>query len=96
MPVSKDEVLQLAELARLDISSTRLDVLQEQLEQILLYMRQLDEVKTEHVLPLAHPRDLVNAWRDDLPKSSLQVTEALKNAPQQNNNFFSVPKVVQK
>jgi aspartyl-tRNA(Asn)/glutamyl-tRNA(Gln) amidotransferase subunit C len=93
MPVSKAEVLRMAELAQLDISSSRLTVMQEQLERIIAYMERLDEVETDGVLPLAHPQELVNAWREDIPKSSLPVAEALKNAPQVSNRFFSVPKV---
>ncbi len=96
MPVSKAEVLRMAELAQLDISSSRLTVLQEQLERIIVYMRRLDEVDTDAVLPLAHPQELINTWREDLPKSSLPLTEVLKNAPQTSNRFFSVPKVIKK
>ncbi len=96
MPVSKTDVLKIAELSRLDIPLKRFNTLQQQLEQIIVYMNRLDEVETDDVVPLAHPQDLVNAWREDIPKPSLPLTEVLKNAPQSNESFFSVPKVIQK
>ena len=96
MPVSKADVLKIAELAQLRIAPSRLTVFQEQLERIFLYMKRLDEVETGGVFPLIESQERMNTWRNDKPNPSLPIAEVLKNAPSTNEHFFSVPKVVQK
>jgi aspartyl-tRNA(Asn)/glutamyl-tRNA(Gln) amidotransferase subunit C len=84
----------LARLARLELSPQELATLTDQVGQILAYVAQLQQVNTEGVEPLAHALDVSNVFRADEPVPSLPVSEALANAPRRQDDFFSVPAVL--
>jgi aspartyl-tRNA(Asn)/glutamyl-tRNA(Gln) amidotransferase subunit C len=65
-----------------------------QLSRILNYVAQLQAVNTDGVEPLAHALDVTNVFRPDEPGVSLPVNEALANAPRRQQDFFSVPAVL--
>ncbi len=96
MPVTKKDVEYIAGLAKLRLTEKELPKLTEQLNKILDYVQQLNEVDTEHVEPLAHPLQMKNVFRDDKQQESLPVEQALANAPKRKGHYFSVPKVVHK
>ena len=96
MPVSKKDVEKIADLARLYITEEDKKKYTSQLNVILEYMDQLNQVDTSDVEPLSHPFDLKNIVREDKVKPSLPVEEALKNAPEKSGNYFKVPKVITK
>jgi aspartyl-tRNA(Asn)/glutamyl-tRNA(Gln) amidotransferase subunit C len=93
MSLSADEVRKVAELARLDISDAELETMARQLNAIVDYINQLQQVNTDGVEPLAHALDLHDVFRDDVPGQSLTEDEALANAPARKDNFYSVPAV---
>ena len=93
MSLSIDEVRKVAKLARLELSDADAPQMAEQLNRILEYVDQLQQVNTDGVEPLAHPLPVHNVFRDDVPHPSLPVDEALKNAPVRNGNYFGVPAV---
>jgi aspartyl-tRNA(Asn)/glutamyl-tRNA(Gln) amidotransferase subunit C len=84
----------LARLARLELSPRELETLTGQVGQILAYVAQLQQVNTEGVEPLAHALDVSNVFRADEPAPSLSPAEALANAPRRQDDFFSVPAVL--
>jgi aspartyl-tRNA(Asn)/glutamyl-tRNA(Gln) amidotransferase subunit C len=92
--ISREEVLKLAELARLRLSEEEIVSLQRDLDQMLEYVRQLQQVDTEGIEPMSHSIDLKSVMRPDEVKPSLPVEEALKNAPERVDDFFIVPRVV--
>lgn len=94
--VSLEEVERVASLARLDPAPDEKVRLAGEMSRILDYVRQLDELDTAEVEPLHHVLDLRSVLRDDEPRESLPVAEALKNAPARKGDFFLVPKVVDK
>jgi aspartyl-tRNA(Asn)/glutamyl-tRNA(Gln) amidotransferase subunit C len=94
MSVTRKDVEHIAELARLKFKDEELESFTVQLNEILAYMEQLNELDTENVEPLSHPVEGSNVFRDDEAKSSIDREEALKNAPQRNDEFFRVPKVI--
>jgi aspartyl-tRNA(Asn)/glutamyl-tRNA(Gln) amidotransferase subunit C len=94
MSVTRKDVEHIAELARLKFNDEELESFTVQLNEILAYMEQLNELDTENVEPLSHPVEGSNVFRDDEAKSSIDREEALKNAPQRNDEFFRVPKVI--
>jgi len=96
MPVSKKDVEKIADLARLHISEEDKVKYTLQLNVILEYMDQLNQVDTSKVEPLSHPFDLKNVVREDKVEPSLPVEDALKNAPEKSGNYFKVPKVITK
>ncbi len=96
MPVSVKDVQYIARLAKLRLSEQELPQMTQQLNKILEYMDQLNELDTEDVQPLAHPLQMENVFREDVRQPSLKPEEALANAPERKGNYFSVPKVVHK
>jgi aspartyl-tRNA(Asn)/glutamyl-tRNA(Gln) amidotransferase subunit C len=91
MAISRDEVLHVAGLARLDLSEDEIERFREQLNAILEAVGKVAELDLSDVEPTAHPLDLVNAWAEDEPRPSLSVEEALTNAPDREGDFFRVP-----
>ena len=57
------------------------------------YVEQLGQVNTDNIEPLAHPLPVCNVFREDEPGESLPVNEALSNAPDAHDNFFTIPAV---
>lgn len=94
MAIGKKEVEYVARLARLTLSEEEKERFTHQLDQILEYVQQLNQLDTENVLPTSHVLDLKNILREDEVKPSLPLSEALANAPQANGDFFVVPKVI--
>ena len=93
MSLSLADVKKVATLARLELSPGDLSQMADQLNKILGYVDQLNEVDTEGLEPLAHPLPLSNVFRDDVPTPSLPVDAALQNAPNRLADFFGVPAV---
>jgi aspartyl-tRNA(Asn)/glutamyl-tRNA(Gln) amidotransferase subunit C len=92
--VTRDEILHVAELARLALTEEEIERLGGQLNQILEAVGKVSELDLSDVEPTSHPLDLSNVWAEDEPRPSLPVEEALANAPERENNFFRVPPAV--
>ena len=94
--ISEAQVEHVAQLARLALSTEEKRRFTEQLNAILSYMDQLNEVPTDGVEPTAHVLDLVNVLRDDTVRQTLRAAdEALANAPETAQHFFVVPRIVE-
>jgi aspartyl-tRNA(Asn)/glutamyl-tRNA(Gln) amidotransferase subunit C len=91
MAISREEVLHVARLARLELAHDELDRFAEQLNAILEAVGKVGELDLEGVAPTAHPLDLVNIWAEDEPRPCLSVDEALANAPDREGGSFRVP-----
>ena len=96
MSVTRKEVEHIAQLARLRFKDEELENFTSQLNEILNYVDKLNELDTENVEPLSHPVEEFNKLRDDELKPSIEREEALKNAPDRTDEFFKVPKVINK
>lgn len=94
MAVTREDVVHIAELARLKFADAEIDSYTEQLNEILNYMEKLNELDTENVEPLSHPVEGNNVFREDGVKPSISTEEALKNAPEKDEQFFKVPKII--
>ena len=94
MKITKDEVLYVADLARLNIDEDAIEKFAGQVDDILGYVDKLNEVDTEGVKPTSHAITLTNAFREDELQEHLDREQALANAPQQEDGNFVVPKVV--
>ena len=94
MAVSRKDVEHIAELARLKFNEDELKNFTEQLNEILAYVEKLSELDTENIEPLSHPVEGSNVFRDDVVIPSIPTSEALKNAPEKDEQFFHVPKVI--
>lgn len=95
MAIDRKTVEHVAKLARLQLSGEELAVYEKQLGAILDYVEKLGTLDVSRLEPLAHPAESSNVFRDDVVKPSLPRAEALRNAPDKNDDFFIVPKVVE-
>jgi len=91
MTISRDEVLHVARLARLELSEEEVARFQEQLAEILDAVGKVRELDLADVPPTSHPLAVVNVMAEDEPHTSLSVEDALANAPDSDDNMFRVP-----
>jgi aspartyl-tRNA(Asn)/glutamyl-tRNA(Gln) amidotransferase subunit C len=94
MSLTAEQVRWVASLARLELSEAELQTMTGQLNRIVEYVNQLQQLNTDNVEPLAHAVDIANVFRADEPRPSLPVDEALANAPRRRENFYAVPAVL--
>ena len=95
MQITKEQVGHVAKLAKLSISDEEKEKIALQMEKILTYVDQLNELDTGGIVPTSHAVLLENVFRKDEVQSSLPVETALQNAPKQEKSFFKVPKVIE-
>ena len=94
MPLTPEEVLHVAHLARLRLSPEEVARFTRQLNDILNYVAKLAEVDTREAAPLAHVVPLTNAFRADEVLPSLPREQSLANAPEGEGGSFVVPRVI--
>ena len=94
MKVDQQAVEYVAMLARIEISAEEREGYAESLSSILAFFDRLKGVDTEGVPPTSHVLDLANALREDRCVPSLDVDEALQNAPDRAGRFYRVPKIM--
>lgn len=94
MSISKEEVMKVANLARLELSEQEAENMTGQLADILGYVAKLNEVDCQNIAPTTHVLAIENAFRNDEVKPSLPREEALANAPLENGEAFVVPRII--
>ncbi|QTA89822.1 Asp-tRNA(Asn)/Glu-tRNA(Gln) amidotransferase subunit GatC [Desulfonema magnum] len=94
MKITKNEVIHVAALSRLDMNEESIDKFASQIGTILEYVDTLKQVDTEGVKPTSHAIFLTNAFREDEEKEHLDRENALANAPEKEDGNFVVPKVI--
>ncbi|MFC1830215.1 Asp-tRNA(Asn)/Glu-tRNA(Gln) amidotransferase subunit GatC, partial [Thermodesulfobacteriota bacterium] len=80
MKITRDEVIHVANLARLDLDEAAIDTFAEQIGTILEYVDTLKRVDTEGVAPTSHAISLTNAFREDTVTDDFDRDSALANA----------------
>jgi aspartyl-tRNA(Asn)/glutamyl-tRNA(Gln) amidotransferase subunit C len=93
--ISRDDVLHVANLARLHLSDDEVDRMQAQLSNILEAIETLRDVDTSHVGPTASVIQLENVMREDSVRPGLTRDTALANAPLRDDPFLRVPTVLE-
>lgn len=91
MAITRDQVEHVARLARLALREDEVERLTGELGAILDAVSKVAELDLADVPPTSHPLDLVNAWAEDEPHTSLTVDEAFANAPVRDGDLFRVP-----
>lgn len=94
MSVNIDDVRHLAVLSKLSLSDDELRSLTSDIDAILGYIDQLDQLDTEGVKPTFQLTGLSNVWREDIIKSQIDREKLLDLAPEQLGNQVKVPKVL--
>lgn len=93
--VSKEEIIKLAKISGIALSSKEVDELKEDITKILDYVNQLNELDVENVEPTYQVTDLKNVWREDEVETNSTSREDLLNlAPESKDNAVKVPKVL--
>jgi aspartyl-tRNA(Asn)/glutamyl-tRNA(Gln) amidotransferase subunit C len=95
MPVDKATVRRIAHLARIAVAEAELEGLAKELNGILAWVEQLDEVDTANVEPMASVHDQALALREDKVDDGGCAADIVANAPAVHGGFFAVPKVVE-
>jgi aspartyl-tRNA(Asn)/glutamyl-tRNA(Gln) amidotransferase subunit C len=93
MAITREDVLHVASLARLEIPEDEVDAVRDQLGAILEAVGKVSELDLSDVEPMTHPLDLANEWAEDEPRPSLARDDALANAPDPVDGQFRVPAV---
>ena len=93
MAITREDVLHVARLARLEIPEDEIERVQADLGAILEAVGKVSELDLADVEPTSHPLDVVNVWGEDVPRPSLEREEALANAPDPADGHFRVPAV---
>ena len=95
MKITTREVRYVADLARLELSPEEVELFTGDMNRILDYMDQLNELDTAGVEPTSHVLSLKNVFREDVVVDSLPVDEVLANAPRRDKGHFVVPKIIE-
>lgn len=94
MTVSRKDVEHIAMLARLGLTEIELDRFAEQLDLILDHAGAIGKLDLSDVAPTAHAVPLRNVIREDAERPCLSQEAALANAPEQEDGYFLIPKIV--
>ena len=95
MKLTRDQVLHIAELAKLGLTEEETELFCEQLSEILDYASMLNQLDTASIPPTAQAIRRVNVVRDDIICPSLSPEEALANAPQRRDDLFLVKPILE-
>ena len=95
MSVTKDDVKKVARLSRIAVDDARLETMAGELNGILGWIEQLNEVDVDGVDPMTSVVDSVLAMRADVVTDGDKADQVLANAPKAEDGFFVVPKAVE-
>jgi aspartyl-tRNA(Asn)/glutamyl-tRNA(Gln) amidotransferase subunit C len=96
MKVDDELINNLARLARLEFNKEDKEEIKQDLEKMIAFIDKLNELDTTGVEPLLHMSNNINVLREDEVQGSISTEDALKNAPNHDDQFFKVPKVIRK
>ena len=95
MTIDKDTVVRIARLSRIAMEDDALEPMAQELNGILAWVEQLGEVDTEGVEPMTGAIAATLPQREDSAEAGAPTDELLANAPEADDDFFVVPKVVE-
>ena len=93
--ITLKDVEHVAKLARLALGDKELDNLTSQLDKILQHVEKLKELDTSGVAPCAHPFFTKTVWREDVARPIKNPRAIVQNAPESEDEFFKVNKVIE-
>jgi aspartyl-tRNA(Asn)/glutamyl-tRNA(Gln) amidotransferase subunit C len=91
--LSRDDVIHVAHLARLDLTEEEVELFTAQLRTVLDHAADVASLDLSHLEPLSHPIALENVLRRDEPRPSLDRDEVLAAAPAVEDHRFRVPRI---
>ncbi len=93
--MTKEELLELSKIIQIKIGDNEANILLNQLNGIIDYVSKIENSTFDDETELQFMLAETNRLRKDMAATSITITEALKNAPKKNENFFKVPKVIE-
>ena len=92
--ITRDNVVHVANLARIDLTDAEIDKLTQELDVIVESIQRVNQVATPDVPRTSHPLPLRNVWRDDVHEPPLSQEAALAMAPEAEDGKFAVPQIL--
>ena len=92
--ISSSDIRKVAHLARLELPEDQIETYTEQLEEILSYVDQLQEIDTKNVPPTTRAVEVVNSMREDSVEVNCSREDILNLSPHREGDFFRVPKIL--
>jgi aspartyl-tRNA(Asn)/glutamyl-tRNA(Gln) amidotransferase subunit C len=92
MNLTRQDVLKLADIAKLELSDLEADALLGDLDKMLGFVDKVRALDLDGVEPLVYMTDRENVLREDLPTDPLSHAEALRGAPGADSDYFRVPR----
>ncbi|WP_231459400.1 Asp-tRNA(Asn)/Glu-tRNA(Gln) amidotransferase subunit GatC [Pedobacter sp. Leaf132] len=96
MNLDEKTIHKIADLARIHVNDKEVETLIPEMNKILSFMEKLNELDTSSVKPLVYMNEASNVWREDVIKQEISTAEGLKNAAKHSDQFFMVPKIIEK
>lgn len=93
--ISIEQVKHVANLARLSVSEEEAELFRKQLEAMITFAEQLNELDTENIEPTSHVLKMHNVLREDKAEAGLPQEEVLRNAPEHQDGYFKVPSIIE-
>ncbi len=93
--ITRKDVEHVARLARLELSEDEKARMTDQLDAILGYFDSLSRLDTTEVEPMTTVIPTVSVMRDDEVRPSLPLEQALAGAPDREDEFFRVPRIIE-
>jgi aspartyl-tRNA(Asn)/glutamyl-tRNA(Gln) amidotransferase subunit C len=94
MKITTEEAKKIAYLSRLSFNDKDMEDMRQSMESILTYMEELNQYDTEKTEPLVHAIEQYNVLREDKPHTSFNQDQALSGAPETEDGYFKVPKII--
>ena len=95
MIITAKDVKHIATLSRLNVPADELEKFEDQFNQILNYAEILKQVDTTGIEPSPYVLPTSNVFREDVPQEGLSHEDAMKNAPEEHDGGFKVPRVIE-
>ena len=95
MKVTIKDVEHVAILARLGLTEDEKKKFTEQLSRILGYAETINQLDTKNTAPTSHAIPMKNVFREDKAAACEDLKEIIANAPAEESNMFSVPKIME-
>ena len=94
MEITKNQVVRIAELARLELHDDQVKKFSQQFSDIIDYMDKMNTLDTSGVAPLYSPSENTSVMREDMAEKRYNREELLTNAPVRDKHYFSVPRII--
>ena len=95
MALSKDDVLNIANLAKLQVNEDEVERYKQDLSRILEFVEQMNQADVDNIAPMAHPQEMMQPLREDAITESDQREKFQQIAPATQDGLYLVPKVIE-